>query len=79
MALTGAGLNKSWILIGYLEVLTKCESFVVHKPSDCKGLKRRNEPSDLKNEKRVKIKVEQAKAEEVPDPRESPDDDGYIS
>lgn len=58
----------------------KCESFVRHLPTDCKGMKKRK--GDTTANRNVKVKVEAVEAEvmdEASDHGSDDDDDGYES
>ena len=52
-------INRKWNWCGK-DTCGKCESYVIHKPTDCKGLKRTGPTSSPKQKKKIKLKTEQA-------------------
>ena len=56
----------------------KCESFVIHKPSECKGLKRPTSSPNKPMQKKTKIKAQQAMTEEKDENDATQYNDGFI-
>ena len=52
-----------------------CEAFVIHKPSECKGIKKRKEPTSKPKPKKPKLKVEQTITATNPEAPIQVDDD----
>ena len=69
--------NREWNWCGK-DTGGKCESYVIHKPSECKGLKHSGSTPPPKQEKRVKIKAQQTMIEAHKESNEAPYDDGFL-
>ena len=68
--------NREWNWCGKVTG-GKYEAFVIHKPLECKGLKRTG-PNPKSKQKKTKVKVEEAVTEEKHDMDMTPYDDGFI-
>ena len=71
--------NKEWNWCG-TATGGKCEAFVRHQPSKCKGVKKRK--IEGSNSKNVKLRVKTTEVESEVDNLEEDvdaDDDGYVS
>ena len=69
--------NREWNWCGK-DTGGKCESYVIHKPSECKGLKRPTTTKQEKQNKRIKFKAHQAITDTNDDADTSPFDEGFV-
>ena len=69
--------NREWNWCG-IDTGGKCESYVIHKPTECKGLKRHASPTKNKQNTKIKIKAEQVMIDDHKDTEEQPYDDGFL-
>ena len=69
--------NREWNWCG-ADTGGKCESYVIHKPTECKGLKRQGSATKPQQPKKVKLKAEQAVYEDHKNADEQPYDDGFL-
>ena len=69
--------NREWNWCGK-DTGGKCESFVIHKPTECKGLKRHGSITPSKQNKKVKIKADQVLLNDEKDDNDQPYDDGFL-
>ncbi len=69
--------NREWQWCGK-DTGGKCESFVIHAPNECKGLKRKPKTPTTSKPKKPRVKVEQAVTQEAEAPT-SDNDDGFLS
>ena len=68
--------NREWNWCGK-DTGGKCESYVIHKASDCKGLKRTG-ISHSKQAKKPKLIAKQSMVEDHEDSHEAPYDEGFL-
>ena len=70
--------NREWNWCGK-DTGGHCEYFVIHNPSECKGLKRSGQASRTKQNKRVKLQAQETVIDDHKDSNETPFDDGFFS
>ena len=56
----------------------QCKSYVIHKPSDCKGLRRPASASTPRQNKQVKLKAQPTMVETQKESNDVPYDDGFL-
>ena len=69
--------NREWNWCGK-DTGGKCESFVIHKPTEYKGLRRHGSITPSKQNKKVKIKAEQVLLNDDKDDNKQPYNDGFL-
>ena len=69
--------NREWNWCGK-DTEGHCELYVIHKPSDCKGLRRQTSTSTPRQNKRPKIKAQPTMVETQKEPNDAPYDDGFL-
>ena len=69
--------NREWNWCGK-DTGGHCESYVIHKPSDCKGLRRPVPTSTPKQNKRAKIKAQPTMVDTQKESNDTPYDDGFL-
>ena len=70
--------NQEWNWCGK-DTDGHCESFVIHKPTECKGLKQSVAATKSTNNKRVKIQAQETMIENHKESHETSYDDTFLS
>ena len=70
--------NREWNWCGK-DTGGHCESFVIHKPTECKGLKRSAATPKSPNNKRVKLQAQETTIDNYKESQENTYDDGFLS